>query len=81
MSSTTCTTPKKSIGFALLKNFDVYDAITAFCYKEKINYEPVYECDAKVFRIYLFSLERAIKVINFIKKVKLNALFVNITDN
>ena len=54
------------------------EIVYEFSYLKRIDYMPVYDDVAEVFRIYLLSLKDALHIINFIKKINLDAVFVHI---
>lgn len=67
----------KSVGYILTKIYCVYDEVNVFSLHKKIDYVPVFDVYDEVFRIYLFSLEDAMKIIDFIKSRNFTAVFVN----
>jgi hypothetical protein len=68
----------KSVGFILTRRYSVYDEVNAFSCQKKIEYMPLYDgCDG-VFRIYLFSLEDSMHILDFIRRRNLDAIFVNV---
>ena len=69
---------KQSVGFILTKFYLVYDEVNAFCYKNKFDHGPVYDCYSEKFRVYLFSLKDALKVCEFIQKRNHKAVFGNL---
>lgn len=75
MMSATETLHSKSVGFVLTRKYCIYDVVNAFCYSKRIDYMPVYDAYEEV--IYLFSLKKALQIIEFIERRNLNAVFVN----
>lgn len=67
----------KSVGYILTKKYCVYDEVNVLSLHKKIDYVPVFDVYDEVFRIYLFSLEDAMKIIDFIKSRNFTAVFVN----
>lgn len=73
----TSTNYAKSVGFILTKRYCIYDEVNAFSHQKGIDYMPVYDAYDEVFRIYLFSFEDAMQIVDFIRRRNLNAVFVN----
>lgn len=65
----------KSIGFILANCCECCDVIVDFCF---FNMKRDYHADINKRRIYIFSHEAAVKVLNFIKGTDLDVIFVNI---
>lgn len=78
--------PTAAVGYILTKHYDVFDQCTGFCYAKNLNYHSNYiVCEYKnsftdriLHFVYLFSREDAIKVVNFMDKLGLKYLYVNI---
>ena len=78
MMTSTIALQAKSVGFVLTRRYCIYDEVNDFSYLKRIDYMPVYDDVAEVFRIYLFSLKDALHVIDFIMRRNLDAVFVHI---
>lgn len=67
----------KSVGYILTKKYCIYDEVNVFSLHNRIDHMPVFDAYDEVFRIYLFSLEDAMKITDFIKRRNFTAVFVN----
>jgi hypothetical protein len=74
----TSTNSVKSVGFILTRRYCVFDEVNAFSNQKRIDYMPVYNAYEEDFRIYFFSVEDSLQIIDFIGRRNLDAVFVNV---
>ena len=72
------------VGYILVNNnFHVFDQCTTYCYSKKINYHSTYDVyeqsrSETLYFVYFYSKKEATDVINFMKKLDVKYLYVNV---